>query len=157
MKSRILSWLLVFVMCASLLSACDANAGQSSDEPNNPTHSEIISPDGNPTDQQEAPDVSAEPSNEADSTQSETEEPDAPQNSDAGSEAVPPLTPESEEPSQPSEQAPATIVGASGFSLSTVGAYSGKAYVSVNGNEPYFTADELTSTSFELYSELDAL
>lgn len=157
MKSRILSWLLVFVMCASLLSACDANAGQSSDEPNNPTHSEIISPDGNPTDQQEAPDVSAEPSNEADLTQSETEEPDAPQNSDAGSEAVPPLIPESEEPSQPSEQAPATIVGASGFSLSTVGAYSGKAYVSVNGNEPYFTADELTSTSFELYSELDAL
>lgn len=157
MKSRILSWLLVLVMCASLLSACDANAGQSSDEPNTPTHSEIISSDGNSTDQQESPDVSADPSDEADSTQSGTEEPDVPQNSDAGSEAVPPLTPEPEESSPPAEQAPATIVDASGFSLSSVGVYSGKAYVSVNGNEPYFTADELTSTSFELYSELDAL
>lgn len=157
MKSRILSWLLVFVMCASLLSACDANAGQSSDEPKDPTHSEIVSSDGSAIGQQKDPDVSVEPSDEADPTQSGTEEPDASHNSDAGSEAVPSLTPEFEELSPPAEQVPDTIVDASGFSLSSVGAYNGKAYVSVNGNQPYFTAGELTSTSFELYSELDAL
>lgn len=157
MKTRILSWLLVFVMCASLLSGCDANAGQSFDEPNNTTHSEMVSSDGSSAEQQEDPDVSAEPSDEADSTQSGAEEPDASQNSDAGSEADPPLAQEPEGPSQPPVQAPSTIVDAEGFSLSTVGAYSGKAYVSVNGNTPYFTADELTSISFELYSDLDAL
>lgn len=157
MKTRILSWLLVFVMCASLLSACDANAGQSSDEPNNPTHSEIVSSDGNSTDQQEAPDVSGDPSDDPGSTQSETDMPDVPQSGGEVSETDPPLVKEPEGSSQTSEQAPDTIVDVSGFSLSSVGAYTGKAYVSVNGNTPYFTADELTSTSFELYSDLDAL
>ena len=45
----------------------------------------------------------------------------------------------------------------SSFSLSDVPAYSGKAYISVNGNVPYFTAAELTTTSFETYSDLDTL
>lgn len=157
MKSRIFSVLLILAMCVSLLSACDTNAGQSSDEPNNPTHSEIVSSDGRPTDQQGNPDVSTEPSGDADSTLSGAEDPDASQNSGAVSESDPPLRQTPEGPSQPPAQVPATIVDASGFSLSSVGAYSGKAYVSVNGNEPYFTANELTSTSFELYSDLDAL
>ena len=157
MKTRILSWLLVFVMCASLLSACDASAGQSSDEPNSPTHSEMVSPEGTITDQQEEPDASVESSDKPDSTQSETGTSDAPQSGNEGSETDPPQIKEPEGPSQTPVQAPVTIVDVSGFSLSSVGAYSGKAYVSVNGNTPYFTADELTSTSFELYSNLDSL
>ena len=36
-------------------------------------------------------------------------------------------------------------------------AYSGKAYTSVNGNVPYFSAAELTPQSFETYSDLDSL
>lgn len=36
-------------------------------------------------------------------------------------------------------------------------AYSGKAYTSVNGNVPYFSAAELTTLSFETYSDLDSL
>ena len=157
MKTRILSWLLVFVMCASLLSACDANAGQSSDEPNSPTLSETISPEGPTAGQQEEPDASVKPSDKPDSTQPGTETPDAPQGEDECSEMAPPPIKEPEGSSQTPEQAPDTIVDVSGFSLSSVGAYTGKAYVSVNGNTPYFTADELTSTSFELYSDLDAL
>lgn len=157
MKTRILSWLLVFVMCASLLSACDANAGQSADEPNSSTHSEMVSSEGTITDQQEEPDASVELSDKPDSTQSETGTSDAPQSGNEGSETDPPLIKEPEGPSQTPVQAPVTIVDVSGFSLSSVGAYSGKAYVSVNGNTPYFTADELTSTSFELYSNLDSL
>lgn len=157
MKSRIISWLLVFVMCASLLSGCDANAGQSSGEPNSPTQSETVSLEGPTTDQQKKPDASVEPSDDTDSTQSATGTPDVSQSGAEGSETDPPLIKEPEGPSQTPEQVPVTIVDASGFSLSSVGAYSGKAYVSVNGNTPYFTVDELTSTSFELYSDLDSL
>ena len=43
------------------------------------------------------------------------------------------------------------------FTLSSVPAYSGTAYVAVNGNVPYFTADDLTTASFESYSSLDSL
>lgn len=43
------------------------------------------------------------------------------------------------------------------FDLSKVPAYTDKNYVAVNGNRPYFTPDELTTTSYEFYSELDAL
>lgn len=157
MKTRILSWLLVFVMCASLLSACDANAGQSSDEPNGPTQSETVPPEGPTEGQQEEPDATVEPSDDPDSTQSETSIPGVSQSGGEVSETDPPLVKEPEGSSQTPEQAPDTIVDVSGFSLSSVGAYTGKAHVSVNGNTPYFTADELTSTSFELYSDLDSL
>lgn len=156
MKTRILSWLLIFVMCASLLSACDASAGQSSDEPNTPAHSETVSTEGT-TDQIVDSEATVDPPDETDSTQSGDEEPDASQNGDQSSETDPPMTQDPEGTSQPPVHAPTTIVDVSGFSLSLVGSYSGKAYVSVNGNTPYFTADELTSTSFELYSDLDSL
>jgi len=43
------------------------------------------------------------------------------------------------------------------FSMSEVPAYSGAAYVAVNGNVPYFTSDDLTTNSFESYSSLDYL
>lgn len=43
------------------------------------------------------------------------------------------------------------------FTLSLVPDYSGSAYVAVNGNVPYFTANDLTTTSFESYSPLDSL
>ena len=43
------------------------------------------------------------------------------------------------------------------FTLNSVPDYSGSAYVAVNGNVPYFTADDLTTTSFEKYSSLDSL
>lgn len=35
--------------------------------------------------------------------------------------------------------------------------YSGQAYVTVNNNIPFFTADEIKSESFELYNDLDDL
>ena len=36
-------------------------------------------------------------------------------------------------------------------------AYSGDAYVEINGNVPYFTDSELSTTSYEYYSDLDSL
>lgn len=41
--------------------------------------------------------------------------------------------------------------------LDDIPEYSGKAYVEVNDNQPYFTEKDLTTKSFEHYSELDAL
>ena len=35
--------------------------------------------------------------------------------------------------------------------------YAGKAWVELDGNQPRFTEEELTTTSFERYSELDSL
>lgn len=47
--------------------------------------------------------------------------------------------------------------GTSVFSLREIPAYSGTPYTEVNGNQPYFTEEELTTQSFETYSELDSL
>lgn len=35
--------------------------------------------------------------------------------------------------------------------------YAGKAYTEINGNVPFFTDDEMSTTSYEYYEELDAL
>lgn len=47
--------------------------------------------------------------------------------------------------------------GTSTFSLREIPAYSGTPYTEVNGNKPYFTEADLTTQSFEIYSELDSL
>lgn len=47
--------------------------------------------------------------------------------------------------------------GASAFSLREIPAYSGTPYTEVNGNKPYFREADLTTQSFEIYSELDSL
>lgn len=47
--------------------------------------------------------------------------------------------------------------GTAAFSLREIPAYSGTPYTEVNGNQPYFTEAELTTQSFETYSELDSL
>lgn len=43
------------------------------------------------------------------------------------------------------------------FKLENVPAYSGNAYISVNGNQPYFSTNALTNNSYESYSDLDSL
>lgn len=42
------------------------------------------------------------------------------------------------------------------FASETIPEYSGNPYVELNGNLPYFTDEELSTTAFELYSELDS-
>ena len=46
---------------------------------------------------------------------------------------------------------------ASAFSLQDVPAYSGTPYTEINDNHPYFTEADITTESFENYSELDSL
>ena len=50
-----------------------------------------------------------------------------------------------------------TVVGTGEFDYSTVPEYSGDAYIAINGNVPYFSQSEITTDSFEEFSELDAL
>lgn len=44
-----------------------------------------------------------------------------------------------------------------GFRYTDVPAYSGSPYVQINGNTPYFSADFLSGTSYEVYSSFDSL
>lgn len=41
--------------------------------------------------------------------------------------------------------------------FSNIPEYNGENYISINNNDPFFTADELTVSSYEFYSELDKL
>ncbi|MBR6684440.1 MAG: DNA/RNA non-specific endonuclease [Firmicutes bacterium] len=43
------------------------------------------------------------------------------------------------------------------FDLDTIPEYSGEAYVAINGNEPDFAEKDLSTKSYEFYSELDHL
>lgn len=43
------------------------------------------------------------------------------------------------------------------FDIKSIPAYSGKAYIAVNDNNPYFTESDLTTKSFEKYASLDSL
>lgn len=52
---------------------------------------------------------------------------------------------------------PDEITSSTTFSVVGVPTYSGSAYVAINGNIPYFTAEDLTTSSFEFYSPLDDL
>ena len=142
MKSRILSCFLIFALCFSMLSACGSDTAPSDHSPSSSLQVEI--------------------SDLQDSTPGETEERDGFESLDSASckgDTVPSQSdaPSASQGQQTESSAPAEITTASSFSLSDVPAYSGKAYTSVNGNVPYFTAAELTTTSFETYSDLDTL
>lgn len=43
------------------------------------------------------------------------------------------------------------------YSLDNIPDYSGKSYIILNNNEPMFIENEITTNSFEIYSELDSL
>lgn len=142
MKSRILSCFLIFALCISTLSACGSDTAPSDHSPSSSLQVEI--------------------SDLQDSTPGETEERDGFESLDSASCKGDTVPSQSDAPSasqwqQTESSAPPEITTASSFSLSDVPAYSGKAYISVNGNVPYFTAAELTTTSFETYSDLDTL
>lgn len=51
----------------------------------------------------------------------------------------------------------APITQAPIITLDDIPAYSGNAYVEINGNEPFFSSEEYSTNSFESYSDLDKL
>lgn len=67
-----------------------------------------------------------------------------------------PSTTPAETESQPTETIP-VAPSEPVIDLSSIPAFSGDPYVVINNNEPGFTDAELTTTSFETYSDLDSL
>lgn len=66
--------------------------------------------------------------------------------------------PAATETSAPTETAaPTPTEEPEAFDVSSIPAYAGSPYVSVNNNVPYFADDDLTTTSFETYGDLDSL
>lgn len=53
--------------------------------------------------------------------------------------------------------APSAEITSKKITLADIPAYTGKAYVIINNNEPFFTREEMTSSSYEFYSDLDSL
>lgn len=132
MKKRWISALLVIVLTLSILTGCGGEQVTSETGAASPQVTDTIA-SGNSLlsdDPEEAPQTS-----------------DGPAEGDAAPEASAPMQPE-----QITSGATTTT-----FSISEVPAYSGSAYVAINGNLPYFTTEDLTTNSFESYSSLDYL
>lgn len=140
MKRRTISTFLSLMLCLSMLSAC----GTTTDVSTNGSNRDIAFEE---TQQEE----SAEGS---DSTTSENGEsasdPESGKDDSVSDKA---------QPSQPEQNANENSLSAEApaFSFSAIAEYTDKPYVAVNGNVPYFSAAELTTQSFETYSDLDSL
>ncbi len=61
------------------------------------------------------------------------------------------------ETSSSSEQSSTSSAEVGSGTIDNIPAYSGNVYVHINGGVPNFTADEITTTAYEFYSELDSL
>ena len=134
MKQKWSASILAFLLALSLLAGCGAETTSQPDISAEPSQSTTVdTPD---PEQEVNPDV----------TEGDPE--DQPQEPDGNEQETDSSAPGSGHELEPS--------GAT-FTLSSVLVYSGSAYVAVNGNVPYFTADDLTTTSFESYSSLDSL
>lgn len=145
MKQKVTSIFLLAALVLSLLVGCSTDEGNSSnypdDSPSSVSSGIVESPQSTDRVEQSSADT--------DDSGVETEKPSRPngQGSMTGQEIDQPV----------SSTLPSESTAATSFSLSDVEPYSGSAYVAVNGNIPYFTSSELTTTSFELYSALDSL
>ncbi len=74
-----------------------------------------------------------------------------PPDTDAPTDDVPKEDPPKEDPPKDDP------ISTGEFDFSKIPAYTDKNYVEVNGNVPYFTDEEITSSYFESYGELDSL
>lgn len=82
------------------------------------------------------------------SSVSTDQSPDSSENDDSSHSSTPSGTTETSKPTQ-SDSKP--------VSLSSIPAYSGLPYVSINNGEPDFSPSDLSTKSYEYYSELDSL
>ena len=145
MKQKVTSIFLLAALVLSLLVGCSTDEGSASnypdDSPSSVSSGIVESPQSTDRVEQSSADT--------DDSGVEAEKPAGPngQGSMTGQEIDQPV----------SSTLPSESTAATSFSLSDVEPYSGSAYVAVNGNIPYFTSSELTTTSFELYSALDSL
>lgn len=143
MKKYVASFLLVLLILLSLLTSCSTNTN--TDLPINSTISQQEITDattGNKTDNSDA--YQPQPN------EGETSTPDSLITNNSGHNSDSQI-------SDPSLKPEVSSSASESFSLNDVPAYSGTAYVVINGNVPYFDIDSLSSTSYESYSPLDSL
>jgi len=87
---------------------------------------------------------------------STVESTNTPDDTQAQTKTEEPSTAPTETEPQPTETVPVAPAEPA-IDLSSIPAYSGDPYVVINNNEPGFTDADLTTTSFETYSDLDSL
>lgn len=143
MKRKFLNLWLATLLCLTLATSC-STPDSTPEEPRmsvETTKSDEKESDSNPV---EAKDEASTGEAEG-KTQGESEDTQAP--------AAEPIS-VSTAPEQSLVTIPAEV---SSFSLSDIPAYSGEAYIAIHENVPYFTSEDLTTNSFEVYGDLDGL
>lgn len=154
LKRALAALLLVLVLC---ITACDgqgsgavdttvADTSASTEQQTTVAEPDTDAPTEQPTEEPAGSSSSTESNTE--STAPETEQPT--EGATEGATEVP--TTEPETPAEPATEEPTPD-----FDLSDLPAYSGKDYVALNNNIPWFTASEKVTESYETYSDLDAL
>ena len=150
--------LLVLVLC---ISACDGQGTGIVDttaaDTSAPTEQQttVAEPDTDAPTEQPTEEPTEDPVGSSSSTESNTEStaPETEQPTEGATEGATEVpTTEPETPVEPETEEPAPD-----FDLSDLPAYSGKDYVALNNNIPWFTASEKVTESYETYSDLDAL
>lgn len=137
MKNVMSRWLAILALSLFLLSGCSSDSSGTGTTTVPPDESAIVTENSEKND----PDESLTQDLGLTSDHIENPEQSEPQTQNA------PQTP------QPSQLPTASVC----FSLAEVPAFSGNAYIAVNGNIPYFDDSDLTTNSFETYSPLDSL
>lgn len=137
MKNVMSRWLAILALSLFLLSGCSSDSSGTRTATVPPDESAIVTenPEKSDSDESLTQDLGLTSDHIGKPEQSEPQTQSAPQ------------TP------QPSQL---PTVSAS-FNLAEVPAFSGNAYIAVNGNVPYFDDSELTTNFFETYDPLDAL
>ena len=137
MKNIMSRWLAILALSLFLLSGCSSDSSGTGTTTVPPDESAIVteSPEKSDSDESLTQDLGLTSDHIGNQEQSEPQTQSAPQ------------TP------QPSQLPTASA----SFSLAEVPAFSGNAYIAVNGNVPYFDDSDLTTNSFETYSPLDSL
>ncbi len=137
MKNVMSRWLAILALSLFLLSGCSSDSSGTGTTTVPPNESAIVTenPEKNDSDEFLTQDLGLTSNHIGKPEQSEPQTPSAPQ------------TP-------PPSQLP---TASASFSLAKVPAFSGNAYIAVNGNVPYFDDSDLTTNSFETYSPLDSL
>ena len=137
MKNIMSRWLAILALSLFLLSGCSSDSSGTGTTTVPPDESAIVteSPEKSDSDESLTQDLGLTSDHIGNQEQSEPQTQSAPQ------------TPQS-------SQLP---TASASFSLAEVPAFSGNAYIAVNGNVPYFDDSDLTTNSFETYSPLDSL
>ena len=130
----------------------DSNPAESTPEDSTPADSNPAesTPEDNddsipPTDATDPEDVTTSDNKDEDTTPEDT----------PNNETTPDVT--TPEQSEPSDELEMPALSMPSFDISSIPEYTKDIYVTLNGNKPFFTSNQITNQSYEYYSNLDSL